>query len=62
MSSFPKHVDNIKSLKRIGFDVSDCFDSDGTVSLDSWNYDELVYLMGEIISKLDGDNYKVTNL
>lgn len=58
MSSFPVHVDNIKALKDMGFDVSDAIE-DGKVTLDSWGYDELTYLLDDVITKLIMHNFKV---
>ena len=54
MSSFPQHKDNLKDLKSLGFDVSE-FDTD---PFESWNYDDLVYLVAEIVIQLKakGDN------
>lgn len=58
MSSFPQHADNINRLKNMGFDVSEAYE-DGEVSMDSWGYDELVYLMEEIIYELENSNFKL---
>lgn len=58
MSSFPQHKDNIEELYKMGFDVDDCFD-DGEVSINSWNYDELTYLLAVIIEELKSVNFKV---
>ena len=59
MSSFPQHVDNIRALERLGFDISESLDDVGDVSYESWNYDELVYLISDIISVLDGHKFRV---
>lgn len=56
MSSFPEHVENIKKLSAIGFDVSEAM-KDGEVSLESWGYDELTYLLGEVIHELERQNF-----
>lgn len=58
MSSFPRHIENIKALEDLGFDVSDCLDEDGKVTLDSWGYDELTYLLSEVIEVLQQTGYK----
>lgn len=58
MSSFPQHKDNINRLKNMGFDVSEAYE-DGEVSMDSWSYDELVYLMEEIIYELENSDFKL---
>lgn len=56
MSSFPNHTDNIMELKRLGFDVSEALDENGEVTLESWGYDDLTYLVGDIISAIiNGD-------
>ena len=49
MSSFPT---NIKDLEEMGYDISDYVNEDGDVTLDSWNYDELTYLLDDLICKL----------
>lgn len=54
MSTFPQHVDNISKLKEMGFNVDDSYE-DGEVSMDSWGYDELVYTMSDIVTKLSED-------
>lgn len=59
MSSFPEHEENIKDLEAMGFDVSDNLEEDGSVSLESWNYDELVYTLSGVIAQLHRQNFKV---
>ena len=58
MSSFPKHADNIKELESMGFDVSEAIE-DGEVTIESWGYDDLTYLLGDIIAVLRRQNFKV---
>jgi hypothetical protein len=48
MSSFPQHEKNLKNLKELGFDVSD-YDED---MYESWGYDELVYLISDIVDQI----------
>lgn len=50
MSTFPDHVENILSLQKLGVDISEHLE-DGEVSLDSWHYDNLVYLMRQSLGK-----------
>jgi len=52
MSSFPQHVENIEALKKLGFDVSEAY-KNGAVSLDSWCYDDLTYLISDIVKELE---------
>lgn len=59
MSSFPKHEDNIRALHVMGFDVSEAIDENGNITMDSWGYDELVDLMGNIIDVLDNQEFQV---
>lgn len=59
MSSFPQHEDNVKDLQGMGFDVSDCLDENGDVTLESWGYDELVYLMSGVVRELINSGYHV---
>lgn len=61
MSSFPQHEENVKDLQDMGFDVSDCLDENGDVTLESWGYDELVYLMSGIVRELIDSGYIVQN-
>lgn len=58
MSSFPQHEENIRYLEDMGFDVSDAIE-DGEVTLESWGYDELVYLISDIIRELSKQKFKV---
>lgn len=58
MSSFPRHVDNINSLKAMGFDVSMAIE-DGEVTLESWGYDEQADLVSMVISTLQKQQFKV---
>ncbi len=58
MSSFPQHQQNIEALHSLGFDVSDCLE-DGKVTMDSWGYEELVYLMSDIIQDLKKNNFSI---
>lgn len=58
MSSFPTHEENILELKRLGFDVEDYLDSDGNVTYESWGYDTLVDIIGEILQVLAKQNFK----
>lgn len=51
MSSFPQHVENIDSLKDLGVDVSDCYEN-GSVTIESWSYDDQVYIMSDAIEKI----------
>ena len=60
MSSFPEHKANVNSLQEMGFDVSDLI-IDGQVTLDSWSYDELTFLLGGVIQVLEIQNFKVNN-
>lgn len=57
MSSFPDHVENIEDLSGMGFDISDCIEN-GEVSMESWGYDNLVYLMQEIIAEMQRQGFK----
>ncbi|UZV41111.1 hypothetical protein vBVpaMR16F_45 [Vibrio phage vB_VpaM_R16F] len=61
MSSFPQHEENVKDLQDMGFDVSDCLDKNGDVTLESWGYDELVYLMSGVVRELIDSGYIVQN-
>lgn len=58
MSSFTTHKENIKELESMGFDVSEAIES-GEVTFESWGYDELTYLLGDIIAVLRKQNFKV---
>jgi hypothetical protein len=58
MSSFPQHIENIKALEKMGFDVSEAIE-DGEVTMDSWGYDELVYLLNEVIKQLKWQDFNV---
>jgi hypothetical protein len=58
MSSFPNHKENIKELESMGFDVSEAIE-DGEVTIESWSYDDLTYLLGDIITVLRKQNFKV---
>ena len=48
MSSFPQHEKNLKDLEELGFDVSEYTDD----PFESWGYDELVYMISDIIQQL----------
>lgn len=61
MSSFPQHVVNIKSLTNLGFDMTECYDDDGSVSYESWGYDELVDIVDEIVCQLKAQGFKVVH-
>jgi len=58
MSSFPQHKENIRDLEAMGFDVSGAIE-DGEITLESWGYDELVYLVSDIISELRKQKFKI---
>ncbi len=58
MSSFPQHKENINDLSAMGFDVSDAVE-DGEVTMDSWGYDELTYLLSDVIEELEKANFKL---
>lgn len=58
MSIFPKHKENIKELEKMGFDVSEAIE-DGEVTIESRGYDDLTYLLGDIITVLRKQNFKV---
>ena len=58
MSSFPKHVENIRALEKMGFDVSEAIE-DNEVTMDSWGYDKLVYMIGDVIDALNNQKFKV---
>ena len=58
MSSFPQHSANIQALEKMGFDVSEAIE-DGEVTMDSWGYDDLVYLLDEVIQQLKKQEFKV---
>ncbi len=58
MSSFPQHKENINDLKAMGFDVSEAVE-DGEVTMDSWGYDELTYLLSDVIEELEKANFKL---
>ena len=60
MSSFPQHVENIADLKAMGFDVSEALE-DGEVTLESWGYDDLTYLLSDVINELEKANFKLTH-
>ncbi len=48
MSIFPRHEKNLKDLEELGFDISE-YTQD---PYESWVYDELVYLISDIIQQL----------
>lgn len=50
MSTFPDHVDNMLSLQKLGVDISEHLE-DGEISLGSWHYDNLVYLMRQSLGR-----------
>lgn len=52
MSSFTDHKKNIAELKQLGFDISNALDEKGCVTSESWGYDELTYLVGDIVSAI----------
>lgn len=54
MSSFPQHEDNLKRLEKMGFDVTE-YNED---TWESWNYDDLVYLVSDIIDQLEDKENK----
>jgi len=58
MSSFPKHVENINELEKMGFDVSEAIE-DGEVTIESWGYDDLTYLISDLIEVLKKHNFKI---
>jgi len=58
MSTWPEHEENIMNLKSMGFDVSDAIE-DGKVTMESYDYDELVYLLSEVIAELKNQDFKV---
>ena len=60
MSSFPIHVNNIKALKNIGFDVDRFFDGD-EVDIEFWSYDDLTYLISDIVEALEVDGFEVSH-
>jgi hypothetical protein len=51
MSSFPEHEKNMRQLEAMGFHT-EALDEQGEVTMESWGYDELVYLMSDIINEL----------
>ncbi len=58
MSSFPQHKENINNLKAMGFDVSEAVEN-GEVTMDSWDYVELTYLLSDVIEELEKANFKL---
>ncbi len=58
MSSFPQHKENINDLAAMGFDVSDAVEN-GEVTMDSWDYVELTYLLSDVIEELKKANFKL---
>lgn len=58
MSSFTQHKENIKELEKMGFDVSEAIE-DGEVTFESWGYDDLTYLIADIVSVLKKQKFKV---
>ena len=60
MSSFPQHVENIADLKAMGFDVSEALEN-GEVTLESWGYDDLTYLLSDVINELEKANFTLTH-
>lgn len=50
MSSYPQHEDNLKDLKRMGFDVTEYSED----PMESWDYDSLVYLVQDLIGQIGG--------
>lgn len=59
MSSFPNHEDNIRALEKMKFDVSEAL-VNGEVTMESWGYDELVDLMGDVIRTLQSCEFEVS--
>lgn len=60
MSSFPDHEENILKLEAMGF-KTDALDENGDVTMESWGYDELVYVMRDIINELQKQDFIKTN-
>lgn len=58
MSSFPKHNDNVKALKKIGFDMEQYME-DGEATMDSWGYDDLVDILEDVIGEMEKQGFKV---
>lgn len=58
MSSFPQHNDNVKALKKIGFDMDQHIEA-GEATIDSWGYDDLVYILEDVISEMERQKFKV---
>ena len=59
MSTFPLHKDNMQALQDMGFDVSEWLDEQGEVTLGSWTYDELVYILDMVTNVLLSKDFKV---
>ena len=57
MSTFTDHQDNIKALTEMGFDVSEAY-RNGEVTLESWQYDKLVFLMQDMIHEMKQQGFK----
>ena len=51
MNSFRQHVQNIKDLEDMGFDVSTAYEQ-GEVTEDSWDHHELVDLISSLIYEI----------
>ncbi len=58
MSSFPQHNDNVKALKKIGFDMSQHME-DGEATMESWGYDDLVGILEDVICEMEEQEFKV---
>jgi len=57
MSSFPEHEKNIRRLEAMGFKTN-ALDEEGEVTSESAHYDELIYLMWDVINELQKQDFK----
>lgn len=61
MSSFPQHEKNIRKLEKLRIDVSEAIEN-GEVTMESWGYDDLVYLMSDVIPEIEERGQQITQL
>lgn len=55
MSSFPQHEENLLKLQKMGFNIDEYLE-DGKVTLESWGYDDLTYLVKDLIGFMEDNN------
>ena len=58
MSSFPQHNNNLKDLVHLGFNLDEYME-DGEATYESWGYDELVYIIQEVVHELKECNFQI---